>query len=285
MKGMIALDIDGTAAIPSQPIAEEVAEYLQGLAKQGWVVLFVTGRALHWALKVVDSLRFPFFLACYNGAVLLEMPMKNVIKKKFLSKTILNSLQKICQQHASSFVVYAENRFQDVCYYVPATFSSVMLDYLRRRSAAFGEKWEPLVDFEGRVPEEFPSVKCFGEQSDAQKVATLIEQQLHLHVPLIRDPFHLEYYVAQATHPDVTKGQALIDLSQYIGCRGPIIAAGDDHNDLSMFAQADHTIVMETAPPPLFDLADVIAPSAERHGIIKGIQDILMRIYTHNRSK
>ncbi len=56
---------------------------------------------------------------------------------------------------------------------------------------------------------------------------------------LIRDPFNEKYFVAQATHPEVSKGQALSDLKEFLSYSGRTIAAGDDYNDLSMLAKAD----------------------------------------------
>ena len=72
-----------------------------------------------------------------------------------------------------------------------------------------------------------------------------IDQLLGLHVPVIKDPFSNEFYVVQATHPDVSKGKALFDLVMRLGAQGTIIAAGDDLNDISMFEAANIRIAMK----------------------------------------
>lgn len=119
---------------------------------------------------------------------------------------------------------------------------------------------------------EFPSLKCFGFHSSAVDLARKIETQLGLHVPLIRDPFDESYYVVQATHPQISKGQALKDFVQLNKNGGKIIAAGDDYNDRSMFAVADIAVVMATAPQEMLMEADIIAPPASEEGIIVGLE-------------
>ena len=44
MKGIIALDIDGTITVEHHSIEPEVVRYLSGLAAEGWKMIFITGR-------------------------------------------------------------------------------------------------------------------------------------------------------------------------------------------------------------------------------------------------
>ncbi len=67
-------------------------------------------------------------------------------------------------------------------------------------------------------------------------------------IPIIRDPFGEDRYVAQATAHGVNKGDAAMRFAEYKGGGGPIIAAGDDRNDLPMLQTADLAIVMGSAP-------------------------------------
>lgn len=275
MKGIIALDIDGTAAVPGQAIAHEVALYLKQLMHDQWQLIFITGRSYQFGCRALHPLSFPYFLAVQNGAILLEMPSKNIVGKKYLDRSIIPAMQEICEGTPSDFVIYAGIEHQDRCFYREQHFSPVLLDYLKERTKAFQETWIPLPSFEHLDIDAFPSVKCFGLERSAIEIAQRIEQELGLHVPLIRDPFNFDYFVAQATHPKVNKGQAIHDLEFLLNCEGPIIAAGDDYNDSSMLAVADIKVVMSTAPAELQQVADVIAPQASEHGIIAGLNAAL----------
>jgi hydroxymethylpyrimidine pyrophosphatase-like HAD family hydrolase len=83
----------------------------------------------------------------------------------------------------------------------------------------------------------------------------------------------------QATHPEVSKGHAVLDFKRICGPSVKVIAAGDDNNDLPMLAAADVKVVMGTAPKTVLEVADIIAPPASQEGIIAGLTQAIARIY------
>ena len=58
---------------------------------------------------------------------------------------------------------------------------------------------------------------------------------------------------------------------------GYVIAAGDDLNDLSMLAAADCKIVMENAPLQMHSIAHILAPSAQKQGIIAALKEAVLQ--------
>lgn len=275
MKGIIALDIDGTLTTCMQPLSPKVAKYLEGLAGTGWSLLFITGRTFKAGHYVLKDLPFPYWLAVQNGAIILEMPSKRILSKKYLDRSIFHEMDQVCQGGLSDYVIYGGYENNDVCYFRPKRFSSKLLQYLEKRKNSFDEIWNALDGYEQMPLQDFPSVKCFGAYQAASELIARIEKRLKLHVPLIRDPFDENYYVVQATHPDINKGQALLDLIGQIKKTGRVIAAGDDNNDIPMLNAAHVKIAMATAPIELLRLADIIAPAASEEGIIKGLEAAL----------
>lgn len=275
MKGLIALDIDGTLTIELNSIPRQVVEYLDHLVQEGWLLVFITGRTFSWGQKILNSLTFPYYFAVQNGATILEMPERQIILKKYLNNSIFPVMEKICGDQPTDFVIYSGAEYNDVCYYRPQNFSQELLQYLQNRVEVSGEMWQKVASFTGPIVEEFSSVKCFGDEQSSFLIAKAIEEQLGLHVPVIKDPFNYGYYVVQATHPTVTKGTALRDLVNLLKYRGLIIAAGDDNNDRPMLAEAHIRVVMATAPKDLLDAADVQAPSAREFGIIQGLNQAI----------
>ena len=79
MKGIIALDIDGTLTADIHCIPNEVARYLEHLEFEGWKICLITGRPFSLANHAVEDLTFPFLLAVPNGAVMLEMPERTIL--------------------------------------------------------------------------------------------------------------------------------------------------------------------------------------------------------------
>lgn len=271
MKGTIALDIDGTLTDGSElPI--NVINYLKSLADNGWRLIFITGRTFQSGYKALKTLPFTYYFAVQNGAIILEMPSQRIVSKKYLDRSIFTEMSKICLEEPSDFVVYSGFENKDHCYYRPQNFSPELMKYLHRRIESYNETWHPLESYDQLELESFPSVKCFGHYPSAKALSKRIEERLGLHVPLIRDPFATDYYVVQATHPQISKGQALLDLISITGERGKVIAAGDDYNDESMLEAADIKIVMSTAPEDLMEKADIIARAASDEGIIVALE-------------
>lgn len=272
MNGIIALDIDGTVTAEAHSIPEEVVSYLQKLEKENWTFLFLTGRTFQWAYSSLESLDMPYYLAVQNGAILLKMPEREIVKSCYLKISLIPQMSEICRALNTDFIIYSGFENQDICYYRPNKFSMEHLNYLKARTAALKENWKEVETFDQLGIEAIASLKFIEKEPAIQRIIEEVEKKLQLHIPLNRDPFDEQYFVAQATHPEATKGNALKAFSKMFEYNGPIIAAGDDYNDVSMLEQADIKIVMGNAPGPLLLMADIIAPPVDKMGIINGLQ-------------
>ncbi len=277
MKGIIALDIDGTITAEKHSCPLEVIQYLTFLANQGWKLIFITGRSYMWAQKALALMPFDYYLAVQNGAIILEMPSKNIVYKRYLPKSILSDVKSLSSRESSDVVIYGGFEYQDICYYRPDAFEKKMLDYVEQRKEALKENWIKISTFEECPLDSFPSIKSFGLFDSAKRIASFFENSINLHAPIVRDPFNSDYFVIQATCQEVNKGQALTDFI----CRFPsvpcVIAGGDDENDIPMLKLADIRVVMETAPRQVQELAHILAPSADKMGIIAGLSEAVMR--------
>ncbi len=284
MKGIIELDIDGTITAEKHAVSSEVKDYLAKLVQDGWVLIFITGRPFAWGYASLQTFTFPYYLAVQNGAVVLEMPKREVIAKYYLDPSIFPIMDEICHDEPTDFVIYGGYEHQDVCYYRPAHFAPDLLRAVQIRCQLIEEKWIPLDSFDQLPIKAFPSVKCFGKWESVKRIHDKIEVKLGLHNPLIRDPLIEESYVDQITAAHVTKGETMLAFSRQMRAENkPLIAAGDDTNDESMLKAADIKVVMATAPKEILPLADIIAPSAEANGIIEGLNQAVQLLESRGK--
>lgn len=272
MQGILALDIDGTLIHGMERIPSSVLHYLTNLHRHGWNIIFITGRTYTFAYDLLKDIRFPYLLSLQNGAATVEMPERNLIRKKYLSVDLIPLMEKIFSAEGTGPIVYGGLEVDDVCYYREDHLSPQILAYLKRRQGPFLEAWENLSCFDELPFKHFPSLKCFGSADLCLRIADKIKRLADVEVTVINDPFDSNYFLAQVTHPEANKGNALNEYVQLIGNHLPVIAAGDDNNDLSMLEIAKIKIVMKGAPDTLLKIADVVAPSSQVRGIIPGLK-------------
>lgn len=275
MKGWIALDIDGTVTDARHTIPHAVRSYLKDLVAKKWNIVFLTGRTFSYSFSALKELDFPYFLAVQNGADILKMPEKKILFQNYLQESILRELEQIYKGRNEDYLIYAGVEKGDFCYYRPQRFSLELLTYLEEIKALSPEPWQALDSFTFSHEMRFPLIKCLGSEQEMCEVQEKLQKLKVVQVARIRDPMTQELFLNLITHQGVTKGKAIQHLSKG---DGPIIAAGDDRNDLSMFEVATVSIAMETAPQEVLDGADLIAKSASKMGIITALEQALLLV-------
>jgi Cof subfamily protein (haloacid dehalogenase superfamily) len=278
--GIIAFDIDGTLTAMRSPLAPDVKVFLEKLHAEGWQLLFVTGRVFSWSYHLLEELKIPYTLAVQNGSLILDMPSQKIIYKSYVPTHLLPKIEDLILSLKAAPVIYTGYDYGELCYYTPHYFTEEKLQYLGRRSQALKETWIPLKNVTDYPLEDFASIRCFVEKNIGMPLSQKIEAELKLEAPCMMDSFDEQYQIVQITASDVNKGSALHQLiaKNNFKEKGSIIACGDDYNDISMLKEADIAVVIETAPQEVLQLADVIAPSAQALGIIKGVSEALLKL-------
>lgn len=277
-KGLIALDIDGTITAVRDHLPVDVATYLKMLACDGWMIAFITGRTLHWGLQLLQELPFPYVIAPYNGALICSMPEKIVLFRSYLQKNEIEQVELLLNQFKVAGVYYTGPEYDDRTYICPQMLSEEWKQYLIERGQALNETWTHIEHISAIPDTHFIAVRCLETKERSHKLARLIEEKLGFSSPIMMDSYNSRFAVVQVTQNGITKGSAVTHVMNVLNIKGPIIAAGDDHNDVALLQNADVKIAMETAPQELLSMADVIAPSAHKQGIIQGLQEALQKV-------
>ncbi len=282
MKGLIALDLDGTVIHSSEPLSFERARYFEKKVKEGFHLMFISGRTAQWMEDKLKNLNCPYALAPQNGAALVLMPEKKLLQSSTLDHDIVNQAKAISEEEKLPFILYGGFEEQDRCYWDPEAFSDEMRQYLNRRKAKTLENWQekPL--------HKIASIKWIGPKKQIERISQKVEKRLNLHIPPIKDPFDPNYFVAQATKSDVNKGEILKFYKNYLGISAGTIAGGDDINDLPMLKASSVRIVMEGAPEQLLDKADIVTgcimDGIERAiALLKPITTVGVMIFSGNK--
>lgn len=271
----IFLDIDGTISSSLHSVEPEVASYLNALSVSGFQLIFVTGRSYLWAKKSLSFLHGPYLLSWQNGALILEMPEEKVLSQKYIGKKTLSLLDPIAKASLQDYVVYTGRENNSLCYYRKGIFSEDQEKILLERAERVGEEWISVDSFEDLPVDSFPAVKFFGGQNQLRSIADQASHVVHLHIPVIADPVVKGSFVAQGT---MTNKGDVVDAVVEIKGKRPVIAAGDDMNDLEMLKKADIKVAIETAPKDLLSISDIVCPAADKSGIITGLTQAIERL-------
>jgi hypothetical protein len=248
---------------------------LHELEEKGWELVFITGRTFSFAYSVVKEFDFPFYLAVQNGADILHMPHKQLIARHYLETEVIPLLDQAYQGEKEDFLLYSGYEGGDFCYYRPDRFSPSLTEHLQKIMALSPEPWKPVKSFEFEKGLSFPLAKCLGTKTAMQRINALLQSVPEVSATMIRDPLGEEIYLNLVTAKLATKGNALKVIKQVLGEGGPVIAAGDDLNDISMLEAADIKIVMPSAPKVMHPMATLLA----KHGLIEALKEATQHAY------
>ncbi|MCC5833022.1 MAG: HAD family phosphatase [Chlamydiales bacterium] len=265
-KGIIALDIDGTITVEKDRIEKKVEDFLNFLIADGWRLIFLTGRTFSFAYPILSGLKGEYHFAVQNGAALYEMPLARLVKKDYLPVSLL-------AQMPDNILIESGKENEDICYYRPAAFKHNDLEYIRLRISFSPEKWVSVDTFADLDITEFAAAKYFAQREKSYAFAERMRRLGRLNVTVIRDPFNPGNYLAFLNDAGASKGEILEEFRRLHPPGLPAIAAGDDLNDVEMLEKSTFKIVMRNAPEEMHRLADLVAPSAQEHGIIHGLKE------------
>lgn len=269
-KAVIALDIDGTITDDNHLIPDKVVDYLRELTNQ-YELFLITGRSFIFAETSIDKLDFPYKLAVQNGADILSMPEKKRLFRFYIDKKTLLLIDELTRSYSEDLIVYAGIDKGDFCYYRPQNMSPYLLRHCNRLMRFSPTEWVAASSYELIDQETFPLLKYMGENELMARIENELKGVDGIATSVIRDPLDETLSLLLVTHIEANKGRALKNLMQAFSLDLPIIAAGDDKNDIPMLDEADVSIVVETAPKFMHPLADILAKPSNEMGIINAL--------------
>jgi HAD superfamily hydrolase (TIGR01484 family) len=258
---LLALDIDGTVSDTFEKISFELAGYLTSLQKEGWVLLFPTGRCLRWAIPVLEGRLSSYFIAPQNGAFIVSLPENDVLYRTSLDIASIKALYSALRPFDVSFALYTGPDEDERVYYCKNHFSHHEIGYLLSRAARIQEQWHEVEDFSS-LPETISSIRIFVFDKNSEfRIQDMIRRDFHFSCPIMKDSVSSNFRIIQVTREEASKAMSVKILRQKLSISGPTIAAGDDLNDIELLEEADIAIAMSSAPEELKKRAKFIAPS------------------------
>jgi HAD superfamily hydrolase (TIGR01484 family) len=273
MRGIIATDIDRTLTNRDHIIPEDVINYLEKSHKEGFEIVFLTGRPFSFASKALGSCNFTFHLAVQNGAEVLKMPEKIFRNQKFLTKNIVLKICAVSEFMDRDFVIYSGAELGDYCYYNPSKFSGAGKEYVDSLKKYGVARWKEVDSFEHVERELFPMMRLFGGLTEMESLKKKVLEVADVNCVILNDVTRENTFVLMVTEKGVDKGRCLRRLIDHYDWTGCVIGCGDDLNDISLFDAVDISIGMENGHPDLLKKATIIAKPSYNMGIIEALDE------------
>lgn len=274
VRGIIALDLDGTLLDPHKRLTTRNLYALENAAELGWEIVPATGRFYNGMPDFIRELPFINYAITINGAQVLDIKRRLIVYEAEMPYAQAVEIMELLDHYPVVYDCYmggkgymSEEHKQKIDSIVRDPHSRQMLHDLR---------------------ESVPDLKEFllEQKQDVQKVQFFIDDDMK-RIKMIEGLPSLfkKITVSSALEQNVeinseygNKGDALYALAKYLGVeRKDTIAIGDGMNDLPMINAAGLGIAMTNGAQRLKDEAKWVTLSNAMDGVAHAIEEFCLR--------
>ena len=269
---IIALDIDGTLLNSCGRVPDRTNKTIHRAAKEGLVILVVTGRRFFTAKQRVLQLELPnMLLAVHNGAILKQLSGE-LLYHRLLPRDTAQQAVEVSKEIGLCPVVFAGT--DDEATVLVEDYGG-KLDSWERGYLKENQRFLREVDnLSTNLPDDVIEVICVVPTANLHRLAEIFEERLNGQVkPIVVTTADSQRAFIGLTSPDVSKREPLRFLAEKENIdRTEIIAIGDNYNDLEMLEFAGIGVVMENAVPELKQMGFHVTASNNEDGVAKALE-------------
>lgn len=258
---LVACDLDGTLFDESLSISPRVRATLRAVQAAGHALTLATGRMYRATRPIADQLGVRAPLICYQGAMVRD-------------ELRLTSHLTLPLAIAQEVLAFAEAR--DI--HVNAYVNDRLFVAAPTPEARFYQSLSPNVPLEtvgalsSFLQEEPTKLVLITEAGQTAELLAAVLARWGGVAQVVRS--HARF--VELTHPDASKGRALLALAQALGIpAGRTLAVGDNLNDVPMLRAAAVGVAMGNASEDVQAAADWVAPTLAEDGAAVALARVL----------
>jgi len=277
MKGLFAVDVDGTLITDNGEITAKVYDALEKAYAAGWETIIATGRTYYAARRIVESLPFIKYAILSNGACIVNLRESSIMHQKTIPAGVAGDVVKLIRRNGAVPVLYSKDIYNQQIYYDTTEGAcDFFVWYVNndKRSARVSD------------------IMAFVEHT--QQIGTIAARESILNIraemfPISAVPMTLpfesphfggknhDFWFLQVVPEGISKNAAIRKMAQWLEIpSGRIVAAGDNYNDADMIEGADVGVAMGNAPEEIKCLAKVVVGTNNDSGLAEVVEKVIL---------
>lgn len=230
------------------------------------------------------------YIICGNGAITYDIQNEEIIYNRFLEKSKVLQIIKICEENSIFYNIYTKDTI------LTKNLNYNILFYNQENATKSEDKKTRITLMQNieeyiknRQEEDYLKITiCDNDKiifaSIIRKLRTIKDVDVldvaHMSRKLIKDGTEnvsMEYYYTEITNTNVDKWQAIENLIEKLGIKKEeVIAIGDNINDAEMVKNAGLGIMMQNSAPYIKEIADVIVKDNDNDGVAEAIEKYIL---------
>ncbi|GAW29784.1 Cof-type HAD-IIB family hydrolase [Carboxydocella sp. ULO1] len=266
MVKLIAIDLDDTLLRTDCTISPRAQAAIKAASARGVAVTLATGRMYRSARPYALELGLDLPLITYQGALIKSGLSGEELWHCPLPPEMAAEIITLAREEG----IHANIYLDDHLYVEKATAEAEAYSQLARVPYTVEEDLRGRILASGQGPSK---ILLIAEPERLDQLAAALRPRWQGKVQLAKSKDHyLEF-----THPEASKGQALIALCRYLDLElKDAMAIGDSFNDLDMIELAGIGVAMGNAKPEVKAIADYVTLANDDDGVAEAIHRFVL---------
>ena len=286
MYKLIAVDLDGTLLNSYGEVTDYSKKIIKKLIENGIEFIIASGRPIDSIKTIANEIGSDEYFIAGNGSLIYDIKRNQNIYEKYLSKSKVLEIIKLCEKNSISYNVYTDKTIlatglkYNVLYYYKENLKKEedkktnihivdnMYEYVKKLKEDKFLKITICDDNKNVFNAIMKKIKNISgiDILDVSHMSRKVINQGTEEIPI-------EYYYTEISLSNVDKWTAIEYLIEQLGIKKEeVIAIGDNMNDKKMIENAGIGIVMKGSTPEVTKVADDIAIGNNDDGATKILQ-------------
>lgn len=291
MYKLVAIDLDGTLLNSYGEVSNKNKETIKKAIEKGVEIVLSSGRPIMSVKNLANEIGCNNYMICGNGAITYDIQNEEIIYNRFLEKSKVLQIIKICEENSIFYNVYTKDTI------LTKNLNYNILFYHQENASKPEDKktritlMQNIEEYiQNRKEEDYLKITiCDNDKiifsSIIRKLKTIKDVDVldvaHMSRKIIKDGtenISMEYFYTEITNTNVDKWQAIKNLIEQLQIkREEVIAIGDNINDAEMVKEAGLGVIMQNAAPYIKEMADIIVGDNDNDGVAEVIEKYILK--------